>query len=105
MEGTAGYMSKLIKKMFMKNLITKIGYIFAKKGVDELKKSMDYREVGGSIVIGITKPVIKAHGSSDAVAVCGAVRQAINAVESGFCQAIRDNVGAMTLPREAGNAE
>lgn len=104
-EGTAIYMSKRIKKMFMKNLLTKIGYVFARRGVADLKKSMDYREVGGSIVIGITKPVIKAHGSSDAVAVCGAVRQAINAVESGFCEAIRDNIGAMTLPREVGNAE
>ena len=46
------------------------------------------------------KPVIKAHGSSDARAVRGAIRQAIAAVESGFCEEIRANVAAMTLPRE-----
>ncbi len=105
MEGTAIYMSKLIKKAFMKNLLTRIGYLFTRRGITEMKTAMDYREVGGSIVIGITKPVIKAHGSSDALAVCGAVRQAIRAVESGFCDAIRANVGAMSLLREAANAE
>ena len=66
---------------------------------------MDYRETGGSIVIGITKPVIKAHGSSDAVAICGAVRQAINAVNSGFCEDIMANVSSMLAPKEENHAE
>lgn len=99
-EGTALYMSKLMKEMFMRSAISKVGYLCCKKGVNHIKQMMDYREVGGSIVLGIGKPVIKAHGSSDARAVRGAIRQAIAAVESGFCDEIRANVAAMTLPRE-----
>lgn len=104
MEGTAIYMGDLMKGMFMRNLLTKVGALLCKKGKD-IKKRMDYREIGGSILIGISKPVIKAHGSSDAVAVRGAIRQAMNAVESGFCDAIRENIAAMTLPREGNHAE
>ena len=99
-EGTALYMSGMIKQVFKRNLLSKLGYLLCKKGVDEMKAKMDYREVGGSLIIGISKPVIKAHGSSDARAIRGAVKQAIQAVECNFCEDIRENIGSMTLPRE-----
>ena len=104
-EGAALYMSGLIKEMFKRNAISMLGALCCKKGIDHMKKTMDYRETGGSIVIGITKPVIKAHGSSDARAVCGAVRQAINAVNSGFCEDIKANVSSMLAPKEENHAE
>ncbi len=104
-EGTALYMSGLMKGMFKRSLLSKLGYLCCRKGVAQMKAQMDYREVGGSVVIGVTKPVIKAHGSSDARAVRGAIRQAIQVVESNYCEDIRDNVAAMTLPREASHAE
>ena len=66
---------------------------------------MDYRETGGSVLVGLNKPVIKAHGSSDALAIRGAMRQAITAVQSGFCEEIRANISKMTLPREVPHAE
>lgn len=99
-EGTAIYMSKLTKEMFTRSAVSKLGYLCCKKGVNHIKQQMDYREVGGSILVGITKPVIKAHGSSDARAIRGAIKQAIAAVESDFCEDIRANVAAMSLPRE-----
>ena len=104
-EGTALYMASLMKDMFKRNAISMLGALCCKKGIDHMKKTMDYRETGGSIVIGITKPVIKAHGSSDARAVCGAVRQAINAVNSGFCEDIKANVSSMLAPKEENHAE
>lgn len=99
-EGTAIYMSKLMKEMFTRSAVSKLGYLCCNKGVNHIKQQMDYREVGGSILVGITKPVIKAHGSSDARAIRGAIKQAIAAVESDFCEDIRANVAAMSLPRE-----
>lgn len=104
-EGTASYMAHMMKDMFKRNVLSKIGYLLCKRGVNEIRKTMDYREIGGSILVGLNKPVIKAHGSSDALAVLGAVKQAITAVESGFCEDIRANVSRMTLPREAQNAD
>ena len=104
-EGTASYMAHMMKDMFKRNFLSKIGYLFCKKGANEIRKTMDYREIGGSMLVGLNKPVIKAHGSSDALAIMGAVKQAMTAVESGFCAEIRANVSRMTLPREAQNAD
>ena len=70
-------MGSLMKnKIFKRNLLSKIGYLFCKSGVDEVMKMMDYREIGGTEFLGIRKPVIKAHGSSDALAFRNAVHQA-----------------------------
>lgn len=99
-EGTAKYMGDLMKQMFRRNLVSKMGYLFCRGGVKEMKKQMDYREVGGSVLMGISKPVIKAHGSSDAFAIRCAILQAIHAVESDFCGDIKANLPAMVLPRE-----
>lgn len=101
-EGTALYMAGLVKGMFMKNWISKIGALLCKKG-ESIKKAMDYREVGGSLILGISKPVIKAHGSSDARAIRSAIRQAIQAVESDYCSDIKEHVQSMVLPKEVKN--
>jgi len=82
-EGTAMFMGSLMKhKIFKRNLFSGIGYLFCKPGVDEVMKMMDYREIGGTQFLGIKKPVIKAHGSSDALAFRNAVKQAMDAAES-----------------------
>ena len=103
MEGTAMYMAGLMKKMFYKNIFTKIGALLCGKG-ESIRKALDYREFGGSVIIGVNKPVIKAHGSSDARAIRSSVRQAMAAVEQNYCEMIRENIGSMVLPKELGNA-
>ena len=81
-EGTAMFMGSLMKKMFKKNLLSKIGYLLCSSGVKDMMKLMDYREIGGTQFLGIKKPVIKAHGSSDALAFRNAVKQASDAVHN-----------------------
>lgn len=82
-EGTAMFMGSLMKhKIFKRNVFSAIGYLFCKPGVDEVMKMLDYREIGGTQFLGIKKPVIKAHGSSDATAFRNAVKQAMDAANS-----------------------
>jgi glycerol-3-phosphate acyltransferase PlsX len=50
--------------------------LLLKKGLSAFKKKMDYAEYGGAPLMGVSKPVIKAHGSSDAKAFKNAIRQA-----------------------------
>ena len=99
-EGTAAFMGSMLKDAFRTNLRTKLGYLLCKGSMKEMAGALDYRKVGGTTLLGITKPVVKAHGSSDAEAVASAIRQAVEAVNSGFCDAIRENVDRITLPRE-----
>ena len=65
MEGTAKAMSKMLKDAFKRNIFSKIGYLFVRKGVNEMKEKMDYKNVGGAMLMGVNGVVIKAHGSSD----------------------------------------
>lgn len=81
-EGMGKFMKVSLKNIFFKNIGTKIGAVFTMKGIKELSKKMDYRETGGSPLLGTAKPVIKAHGSSDALAFKNAVRQAKEFIEN-----------------------
>lgn len=76
-EGTASTLFKMIKNVFYKSLPNKLAALVIKKDLYALKSMMDSSEVGGAPLLGVNKPVIKAHGSSDAKAIKNAVRQAI----------------------------
>ncbi|MDR0222856.1 MAG: phosphate acyltransferase PlsX [Oscillospiraceae bacterium] len=75
-EGMGAFMKKSLKDLFGKNAATKAGYLLAKGGVRDMAAKTDYREIGGSPLLGTVKPVIKAHGSSDAKAFKNAIKQA-----------------------------
>ena len=75
-EGLGSYFMKRMKKMLYANLATKVSALVLKKELMQFKKDFDASEAGGSPFLGIRKPVIKAHGSSDARAIMNACRQA-----------------------------
>ena len=103
-EGTAYFMGSLMKhKIFKRNILSMIGYLFCKKGVDEVMKMMDYREIGGTQFLGVKKPVIKAHGSSDALAFRNAIRQAEEAAKADFSAELEEKLRALTAVKESAN--
>lgn len=65
-EGTAKTMGKMLKQGFMRNFLSKIGYLLAKKGVDQMKETMDTKRVGGAMLLGVNAIAVKGHGNSDA---------------------------------------
>ncbi len=100
-EGTAMFMGSLMKhRIFKRNIFSAIGYLFCKPGVDEVMKMLDYREIGGTQFLGIKKPVIKAHGSSDALAFRNAVRQAMDAAVSDISQELEQELKALAGTEE-----
>lgn len=101
MEGTGLFLAREIKGMFKKSLLTKLAALLVKDGLTNFKKLLDAGEVGGTALIGISKPVIKAHGSSDDYAMKNAVRQAVAFANSGIIEDITENVEYMRLPVKA----
>lgn len=65
-EGMGKFVKKSLTESFKRNIGTKIGYLFANPAIKGFKKVMDYKEYGGALFLGVKKPVVKAHGSSDA---------------------------------------
>jgi glycerol-3-phosphate acyltransferase PlsX len=78
------FMGSLMSRMFKKNLLSKLAAMLVMKDIKAFKKLLDYREIGGTQFLGIKKPVIKAHGSSDALAFRNAVMQATGAAKGDF---------------------
>ena len=97
-EGTALFMSQEMKKMFKKNLLTKLSAALVSGGIRDFKKVLDTREIWGTALVGISKPVIKAHGSSDGYAIRNAIGQAAKFAGAGIVESITDNVEHMRLP-------
>ena len=101
LEGTGKFLLKELKKMFLSSTKTKLAAALVKSDMADMKKLLDPSEIGGTPFLGISKPVIKAHGSSDARAICNAVLRAKEYAESGFIADIEANIGAMKLERGA----
>ena len=94
-EGTAMFMGSMIKRMFKKNVGSKIGYLLCKSGLKDILKLLDSREIGGTQFLGIKKPVIKAHGNSDRLAFRNAVRQALTAANSNFTEQLEQDLAVL----------
>ena len=94
-EGTAMFMGSMLKKAFKKNIFSKLGYLLCKSGIGDMMKLLDYREIGGTQLLGVKKTVIKAHGSSDVLAFRNAVKQAVTAAEGNFTAQLEQDLAAM----------
>jgi len=83
-EGMGKFLLGTLKEVLTTNLVTKVSTLTMKEKIRDMKRRFDSAEHGGAPLLGISKPVIKAHGSSDAKAIKNAVRQAIFFVETGI---------------------
>ena len=97
MEGVGKFLLKSLKEMFLSSTKTKLAAGLVKGDLGQMKKLLDPSEVGGTPFLGIQKPVIKAHGSSDAYAIKNAIRQANQFASSGIIGSISDNIDLMRL--------
>lgn len=76
-EGVAKVLMQGIKDAFYKNTLSKISYLGVRSGINDMKTQFDYKEYGGAVMLGVKKPVIKAHGSADARTFKNAIKQAV----------------------------
>ena len=104
-EGVIKFMMGALKGVFYKSTVNKLAAAVLKSDLKEMKKSMDVNEVGGTALIGISKPVVKAHGSSNAASIFAAVRQAIAFADSGLIGDINANIEYMKIKGEEENGQ
>lgn len=76
-EGVAKVLMQGIKDAFYKNALSKLSYLGVRSGINDMKTQFDYKEYGGAVMLGVRKPVVKAHGSADARTFKNAIKQAV----------------------------
>lgn len=91
-EGMAISIFSHLKEMFVENSRSKIGLLLLKPQLKKLKSKMDYREYGGAPLLGTKKPIVKAHGSSDAYAIKNAIKQLVGFIEKGVIDIVEKNI-------------
>jgi glycerol-3-phosphate acyltransferase PlsX len=104
-EGMGRLMLKTMKGLFSKNLKSKAAYALIRDEVAGIKKTFDSSEYGGAPILGIAKPVIKAHGSSKERAFKNAIRQAIEYSKAEIVDDISRDMKALADIRKAKKTE
>lgn len=94
-EGLGKGFGKMLRGMLMKNALTKLSALFLKDGIKSFKTKMDSTTRGGAPLLGIAKPVIKAHGNSNPVAFKNAIKQAKIFVETDINGTISSAIAKM----------
>ena len=99
-EGAASLIMTELKTIFKKNWMTKLSALLIKKDLSGLKTKMNPDAIGGTALLGISKPVIKAHGSSNAAAICNAIRQAAKSANTDIANRLQANIASMKTDKE-----
>ncbi len=105
LEGTVGMLLGYIKQIFYTNLFTKLAALAIKPHLNGLKKKLSTEEHGGAPLLGVAKPVIKAHGNAKAKAIQNAVRVAAEFAEAGVIEKITEAVKGEKASDGAAKAE
>lgn len=92
MEGMGIVIKGYFKELFFGGVKSTLAALLVKDKAKALAKTLDYTEYGGAPILGCQKPVIKAHGSSNAKAFYHAVRQAIDVVNNDLVGTIAENI-------------
>jgi glycerol-3-phosphate acyltransferase PlsX len=93
-EGFAKGIMSMLKEELMSGAMSKLGAMLSKGAYGRLRKRFDYTQVGGAPFVGLNGLVVKAHGSSNDIAVKNAVKQCGKFIKADVVGKIRDRIDA-----------
>ena len=89
-EGLGKLVKRNLTESLKRNILTTLGAIPCLPAIKKFAKTMDYKEYGGALFLGVKKPVVKAHGSSDEYLFYFTLKQAENFVKSGAVEKMKE---------------
>lgn len=98
LEGTAGFITGSLKEELLANTRSKLGALLAKPALGRLRKKLDYAQTGAAPLLGIRKPIFKAHGSSNAEAIANGIDKLVLFIQ-------KDTIRELASALETGEAE
>lgn len=91
-EGMAKMLAGLMKSAFTRSFASKLGYLLAHKGMKELRNTMDYKKVGGAMLLGVNTVAVKAHGNADEVSFYSSIKIAYTLAKNNVVNEIKENI-------------
>jgi glycerol-3-phosphate acyltransferase PlsX len=99
-EGTARFISALMKQALTSNLQSKVGALIAAPALRAMRDRIDPRSVNGGPLLGLNGLVVKSHGGTDAKGFANAVKVAADMARSDYAQEIARNMGRLSSALE-----
>ena len=96
-EGTALLVTSYLKKALSSSLSSKIGYLFAKKAINNFRLQMDPRKYNGAVFLGLNAVAVKSHGGTDAFGFANAICVAVDMVKYNFIHDLKDKISKINL--------
>ncbi len=91
-EGTAKFITTILKKTIKQSLVSKIGFLLATPALLKMKKEMDPRNYNGAMFLGLKGISVKSHGGADAYAFACALESAIHMAKNDLCNKIKEEL-------------
>jgi glycerol-3-phosphate acyltransferase PlsX len=91
-EGTARFVTDLLRRAFKSSLRSKAGFALSKPALDLLKVHLDPNNHNGAVFLGLNGLVVKSHGSANAKGVANAITVAATMVRSDITNKIADDL-------------
>jgi len=91
-ESVAKILAKILKEEIDRHLLSRIGSIFLIPAIKGFRRRVDYAEWGGAPLLGLRKPVIICHGSSNAKAIRNALKVGAEFARSDLNRYIEENI-------------
>lgn len=91
-EGTAKFVGALMKNAFESSISSKLGYLLAKGGINDLKAHIDPNNHNGAVFLGLNGLVVKSHGGATPVGFASAVNVAFNMAKNDLSKLISDDL-------------
>ena len=96
-EGTALLVTSYLKKALSSSLSSKIGYLFAKRAINDFKLQMDPRKYNGAVFLGLNGVAVKSHGGTDAFGFANAICVAVDMVKYNFIHDLKNKISKINL--------
>ncbi len=94
-EGTALLVTSYLKKALSSSLSSKIGYLFAKKAINDFRLQMDPRKYNGAVFLGLNAVAVKSHGGTDAYGFANAICVAVDMVKYNFIHDLKNKISTI----------
>lgn len=91
-EGTANFITSELKKSMTSNFIGKFSSLLNIKNLKKFKNKLDPRLYNGAILLGLSKPVIKSHGSTDAIGFANSLKVGEKVIKGQLIDKIKENI-------------
>ena len=94
-EGAMKLVNDLLRQIFSSNLTSRLGYLLAKPGLDQMRVWLDPRRYNGAVMLGLNGVVVKSHGGTDAEGFAHATDVAVDMVLHRFNDRIGEGLGRL----------